>query len=549
MDNYAAALVDFNKLIVLQREKSSEFTYADRAVAHSMLGKKQEGADDYSSALKIRPSNSDFYLGRADCYRDMHKFTDAFEDYEWVAMLKPGTGDASLGKAQCYVLQKNLPKALVCLNQAVGFEPKNPKFYIERGKLFWAMNKPDDALANFDKAQSLDPKNIEALTEQLRIHTFKQEDVKALQDANRLIMAGSRTYDTYMQRADLEVKNNKAGLAALGYARAAELQPNEVAPLIGRAKAMATLKHYKPAIESLDSAIKLKPGDPELFALRGHYNMLSDNGISADKDFERAIGLSISNVDAYLWRGEGLYEQRQYVSAQQDFEKVLRLDPKNVDAKFYLGLTRTAIKNSPRAYISSNSGGSSNSSAAVNDPKIRALLASDNYNDLSSAGMSQYGSGNYNAAIKLLSKSIKINPSAITARRALAASLMASGYPSEAASQYKGVIAQEPGNTSDLNELCKALFGANRFEEAITYTNQYLEKNPKDVNARCLLIQAYQASGFNKKAQEICAEAIHTATNMSELGKYEEAMRNLSHGPAPKEQEPASTPHHTDIGG
>ncbi|MDR3615465.1 MAG: tetratricopeptide repeat protein [Candidatus Obscuribacterales bacterium] len=548
-NNFTAALADCNKLIDLQKEKASEYTYADRAVAHLMLGQKQQAVEDYSSALKIKPSNPDFYLGRADCYRDMHQFADAIEDYEWVAMLKPGTGDASLGKSQCFVLQKNLPKAIECLNQAVAFEPKNPKYYIERGKVYWAMSKIDDALANFDKAQSIDPKNIDALTEQLRVHSYKQEYAKALQDANRLIMAGCRTYDTYLKRADLDMANNKPALAALGYALAAELQPSEIAPLIGRAKALATLKHDKAAIESLDAAIKLKPGDPELFALRGHLNMIANNGIAAANDFEKAIGLNASNVDAYLWRGEGLYDQKQYVSAQQDLEKVLRLDPRNIDAKFYLGLANSAIKKSPRVYVA-NSGGAQTSSTDVNDPKIKALLVSDNYNALSSAGMSEYGRGSYSIAIKLLSKAVKVNPAATACRRALAASLMASGYPSEAASQYKGVIAQEPGNSSDLNELSKALFDAKRFEDAITYINKYLAQNPKDADARCRLIEAYQSSGFNKKAQEICSEAIHSATDMSELSRYEEAMRNLSHSDKPvKTQQAPSNKPLADIGG
>ena len=521
-------VADCNALLRIQGKTASVYTYADRAIAYSILGKKQNSYDDYSSAIRIKPSEPDFFQGRADCLRDMHRYDEAVEDYDWVNVLSPGNIDASIGKSQCLASQRKFPKALDCLNQAIKIAPSDSKLLTARGKIFWLMSRPTDALADFEHALILDSKNTDALTERMRVHVFKGDEEKALIDANILAKLGVTNYELYLKRADLQFDLGKFAMASLGYGLAAELKPTETEPLIRKAKAEARMKHFDAALEVMHSAVKIKPGDPELIAQEGFYNFKAKKTEAARADFEKALALNPNLEDAFLYRGEQLYDQQDFQSAKQDFEKVLRLDPASIDGKFFLSLTTNQLAKERRGALNTTTALRADSSSINSvDPKIKKLLTDGDYKTLLSEGSARYRTGDNLSAINLFAKAVKLNSSATDARRYLAAALLAGNYFPEAITQYQGVIALDPSNDADLIGLGKALFSARRYEEAIGIYNKYLEKKPHDLKATTQIILAYQAAGMKKKAQEACVDAIHSASEISELRHYEDLMKTF----------------------
>jgi tetratricopeptide (TPR) repeat protein len=109
--------------------------------------------------------------------------------------------------------------------QRIGREPRNADLLVKRGELYRQLRRWQDALADYDRARTLDP----ALTE---IPFYRA----------RLWLEAGRPRDARLE-LDSYLKT----------------QPDHVEALITRAKASAALKDYRPSIVDYTRAIDLSP--------------------------------------------------------------------------------------------------------------------------------------------------------------------------------------------------------------------------------------------------------------------------------------------------
>jgi tetratricopeptide (TPR) repeat protein len=528
LGQYDQALADCNKLVDLQKEHASVYTYANRAVASAMLGKNEDAINDYSCAIRMKPSDSSFFLGRANVYREMHKYSEALEDLEWVTMLAPGNVEGLIMQSQIYASEKNYPKALGKLNEGIKVNPNNSKLYLERGKFVWSRSHSKDALVDFSKAVTLDPKNNDALLESMRLNSILHNDREALKAANLLVMNGVSTYEVQMTRADLEAAEKRYAIAALGYESAAQLKPQEIEPLLKNARALAEQNKFDQSAQVLTKTLAIKPADPVLLVNRADYLRHAKDFEKAQADYEKALALKPDLTDAHMGLGVNYCEQGDYKNAKTEFETVLRAKPKAADALNFLAFAKRGLTNFGKLRNVSVDNAASASSVSASDPKVKALVATGSFDDVLKEGVARYNSGSYNAAISLLSRAVKLNPNATSARRYLAKALVASGYNVDAISQYRAVISQEPGDVDDLTTLAKASADAHLYEDAIDTYGKLLEVKPHDLEATCGLIQSYKSAGLPKKAQEVCRAAIRSANGLSEIARYESLLNTLT---------------------
>lgn len=150
-------------------------------------------------------------------------------------------------------------------------------------------------------------------------HPPSQERVNAnLRRAQNFPPGGTRNAEAY-QSATARLRKD---------APAYEAETNALAAL--------KRKDASGAINALDQAIAIEPGEGRFWELRGHARAMLKQWSDADADFTAAISLNPGYFRHHLVRGALRFERKQYQEAQRDLEESRRLLPTPL-ASLYLG--------------------------------------------------------------------------------------------------------------------------------------------------------------------------------------------------------------------
>jgi len=99
--------------------------------------------------------------------------------------------------------------------------------------------------------------------------------------------------------------------------------PRKVRPRIQLARTVSPPE----ALQLLDEARRLAPGDPAIAAETGKTLLSAGNAAAALSEFGRALALDPRDADNYNNRGVALAALGQYEAARLDFERALRISP------------------------------------------------------------------------------------------------------------------------------------------------------------------------------------------------------------------------------
>lgn len=237
--------------------------------------------------------------------------------------------------------QKNFVPALDICNGLLAESANDPSVLGVRSQIFTAMGRYDQAKQDADRALSIDRTSD-------RAHYAKAE----------VLYYGQKDYSQALQQYDAAIRSN--------------VQMHEA--YAGKARALMGLQNYKDAIKVVVDALKTFQDDPELYYIHGllnfqrskpglaieEYNkVLSLNaewntcqvflnrGLANDalqkpdraiQDFTKAILADPNNADAYIARGNVLYNITKYQEAAGDFIKADVLNPDNPVIIYNIGM-------------------------------------------------------------------------------------------------------------------------------------------------------------------------------------------------------------------
>lgn len=108
-------------------------------------------------------------------------------------------------KARALVQQGRFEMAMRDLNSAVSKVPRNPFFYNERGLVQQKLDKPDKAMADFNKALEKSPGYAPAHYNRARLLKAREDWKMALDAVNRAIAANSSNAAYYSLRGDIHL--------------------------------------------------------------------------------------------------------------------------------------------------------------------------------------------------------------------------------------------------------------------------------------------------------------------------------------------------------
>ena len=179
--NYDDALKDFNHALALEKKQAEIYNIRGEIF---LLNKMHDQAiKDFTAAIILNPMYSDAFLNRARAYSEKGMTEEAESDYnhaikadpdKFSSFIDPDSAEALFDdefssikeKAARYIDQgmedlknENYYEAIESFTEAINLSSNDAVCYINRGRAYLKLNKPDEAMVDLNRAAIFDPLN------------------------------------------------------------------------------------------------------------------------------------------------------------------------------------------------------------------------------------------------------------------------------------------------------------------------------------------------------------------------------------------------------
>jgi tetratricopeptide (TPR) repeat protein len=230
------------------------------------------------------------------------------------------------------------PTSLADLNSAIARDPHNPEAYRARGYYYLGTGDQTRAMADFEKAQQIEspqtpaaqpentqiasltaaiernPRDAKAWFERANAFAKAADYDHAVADYDRALSIDPKYAGAYYNRAVVYQASGAIDRAIADYDLAIVFDPKFAAAYNNRGIARRAKRAFADAIADFETAAVLDPPNARVY-------------------LDRIIELDPKNTKALISRGQALASAGDRQGAAADFEKVLALDPGNAAAK------------------------------------------------------------------------------------------------------------------------------------------------------------------------------------------------------------------------
>ncbi|MGZ5200157.1 MAG: XrtA/PEP-CTERM system TPR-repeat protein PrsT [Telluria sp.] len=277
---------------------------------------------------------------RGDAYLALGDAAHAKEAYEQALAVDAHSGDALVGLSKHALVQRDVQAAQLYAAEAVAKDPTNVDAWLFQGNMLRAANKPDEALAAFDKVLALKPTHRTAHIEKatLDISRAKYDAAQAELDLAVKSTPGSLLV-TYTQGL-LDFSRGKFQAAQESVQKVLKTAPNHVPTMLLAGAVELNLGANEQAQQHLRKVLEVAPDN--LYARKMLAQALLKSSQPADAAAALAPALAQPTQDAQLLAlaGESYLQARDFDKASSYFEKAAAIAPKAAVVHTSLGLSR-----------------------------------------------------------------------------------------------------------------------------------------------------------------------------------------------------------------
>jgi tetratricopeptide (TPR) repeat protein len=276
--DYAQAVKDYGAAMKL-KPRDVSFVLG-RLWAYYAQGDVKQATDDAELARRLRPGLFGELLEQAHAFsEDRLKYKDAEDDYTVLILLKPRSATLYFERA----LVDDYLKPELALNDygmAIKLKRSYAAAYQQRARLELYHNN-DAAIADYTAAAKWGKPDADLYVGRASAYAAKNDDRSAIADYTRAI-ALKKDVVTVGDRAALEVKIGDTDAAIADYREMLELQPGDGSPLSSLAQIYLARHEPGKALECLNAYLKASSPDEDDLDMRGRAYM----GVH---DYEHAI--------------------------------------------------------------------------------------------------------------------------------------------------------------------------------------------------------------------------------------------------------------------
>lgn len=243
---------------------------------------------------------------------------------------------AALFYGQALAKERQL-KSIAAYNQAISADPKNYQAFYERGLVYFADGKYDNAIKDFNEALRLKPDFSAACAASGRAFLKKGDNVRALKDMRLALRSLHDDASLWEDIALVNLKLKDYSSAIDAATQSLWENSRSYNSRMYRARALLARNETKRALEDASVAISVDNSRPEALVTRGDVYAQMGDYQSAVNDFTQAIEMHREDPSVLKKRGMGYVALNNLGAAIGDWEEAARLDPKDAGLMFDIG--------------------------------------------------------------------------------------------------------------------------------------------------------------------------------------------------------------------
>ena len=245
----------------------------------------------------------------------------------------------------------DLDGAIADFNRAIELDPKNDAPYFNRAQAKKLKNDKAGAIADYTKAIELGSTNPAAYNNRGNARVENNDPDGAIADYTHAIELKPDYARAYYNRAMVKKDKGDAAGAEADFKRAAKLDPElrekkntsaatTAEDFFNTAAAKKAAGDLNGAIADYNRAIELDPKFAEAYNNRGLVKEAKGDLNGAIADFSHAIQLNPKDAFAYNNRGNAKAGRGDFDGAIADYDRAIKLDPKFANAYYDRGLAK-----------------------------------------------------------------------------------------------------------------------------------------------------------------------------------------------------------------
>ena len=358
----AGAVADYTKAIELG--STNPAAYNNRGNARAENNDRDGAIADYTRAIELKPDYARAYYNRATLKKEKGDKAGAAADFKRARQLDPqlvseessadsidhgiakgneeespasaGTVEDSFNRAGAKKAVGDLDGAIADYDRAIQLDPKDAAIYNNRGLAKQAKGDFNAAIADFNRAIELNPKDAVAYSNRGNTKGDKGDLDGAILDYNHSIRVNPKYAYAYYDRGLAKKQKSDLDGAIADYNRVIELDPKFAKAFCDRGVAKRRKGDLQGAIRDYDRTIEIDPKYAIVYLNRGNARDEKGDLEGAIADYSRGIELNPKDSKAYDYRGEVHAKKKEYDAAVMDTLKAIELKPNN--GSYYLDL-------------------------------------------------------------------------------------------------------------------------------------------------------------------------------------------------------------------
>jgi tetratricopeptide (TPR) repeat protein len=358
----AGAIADYTKAIELG--STNPAAYNNRGNARVETKDRDGAIADYTRAIELKPDYARAYYNRAVLKKEKGDKAGAAADFKRARQLDPqlvseessadsidhgiakgdekespasaGTVEDSFNRAGAKKAVGDLDGAIADYDRAIQLDPKDAAIYNNRGLAKQAKGDFNAAIADFNRAIELNPKDAVAYSNRGNTKGDKGDLDGAILDYNHSIRVNPKYAYAYYDRGLAKKQKSDLDGAIADYNRVIELDPKFAKAFCDRGVAKRRKGDLQGAIRDYDRTIEIDPKYAIVYLNRGNARDEKGDLEGAIADYSRGIELNPKDSKAYAYRGEIHAKKKEYDAAVTDTLKAIELKANN--GSYYLDL-------------------------------------------------------------------------------------------------------------------------------------------------------------------------------------------------------------------
>ena len=230
-------------------------------------------------------------------------------------------GAVTATRARCETWKDNV----TLWNGVLARYPNLPLGYTMRARSYMQQGRYDLAMADAQRAISLDPKQPRALTMRGTMRYLNKDYAGAEADLSEALRLEPREAVPWNSLGAVHLALSRREQAVQDFTRAIQGKPDYAEAYLNRALALSGLNRIQRALPDFDLAIRLQPGNPKAYLWRGEARLLLNDPEGAVQDYSRSIELDPGSAAAWYARARVNERLGRLPDAYQDLLRAQQL--------------------------------------------------------------------------------------------------------------------------------------------------------------------------------------------------------------------------------